>query len=131
MASDDRASDASKPVFLDADDRPAPFGKRALATIWPESRGIQPIESGERTAPHYLSLFTLWLSASMTIAALSTGTLGPLLYELSFPASCGVIVGVNLLSCSLPALLGLMGPRTGMRQMTLARWACALWPFRS
>jgi hypothetical protein len=123
----DKAGDDSKAVYLHESVGREPASKRVLATLWPESRGIQPIEAVERTQPHYFSLFTLWMSASMTIAAFSTGSLGPLVYELSLEASFGVIVGVNLLSCSIPAFIGLMGPKTGMRQMTLARWACA-WP---
>lgn len=61
-----------------------------------------------------------------TISAFSTGTLGPLLYGLSLRDSALVIVLFNLFSCAMPAYFAVFGPRTGMRQMGVARFSYGL-----
>ena len=58
-----------------------------------------------------------------TISAFSTGTLGPLLYGLSLRDTALCILFFNLFSCSLPSYFAVFGPRTGMRQMGIARWS--------
>lgn len=47
----------------------------------------------------------VWFSANLTIACLSLGTLGPLFYALDLRSCAGIIFGMNLLSCGLPAYL--------------------------
>jgi len=58
-----------------------------------------------------------------TIAAFSTGTLGPLLFGLNFRDTALCIVLFNILSCSMPAYFAVFGPRLGMRQMAIARYS--------
>ena len=47
-----------------------------------ESRGIHPIPVEQRRNANFLGTSFIWLSANMTVAAFSTGALGPEVYGL-------------------------------------------------
>lgn len=65
------------------------------------------------TLVHLNSLLTL----------LTAGTLGPVLFGLTFRDSTLTIIFFNLFSCAVPAYFATFGPRLGMRQMTMARYS--------
>lgn len=112
-----------------------------------ESRGIVPTPPEERTDTAYQKIFFIWLSANCNILScvsmsfpvciicihdmclerrFSAGTVGPILFRLSFRHSAAVIAGFTLLGSILPALFSIFGPKLGMRQMVQSRysWGC-------
>ncbi|KAG9104171.1 hypothetical protein FRC06_004808 [Ceratobasidium sp. 370] len=53
----------------------------------------------------------------------SEGTLGTVVYGLTFRQAAGVIVGFNLLAILPPAYFSTFGPKLGLRQMVQARYS--------
>ncbi|KAM0791611.1 hypothetical protein ACM66B_006053 [Microbotryomycetes sp. NB124-2] len=88
-----------------------------------EGHGVAPLTDEERADSNFWQNFTLWLAMNGTISCFSTGTLGPLLFELSLRDSALVILFFNMFSCSLPSYFAVWGPRLGMRQMGIARYS--------
>ncbi|CAE6471790.1 unnamed protein product [Rhizoctonia solani] len=115
------------------------FIKR-LGTWGVESRGIYPVSPEQRTDPQFSNSFFVWLSCNLNILSFSEGTVGVLIYGLTFRQAAGVIVGFNLLSALPPAYLyvysidsndlyvtphtsSTFGPKLGLRQMVQARYS--------
>ncbi|CAE6525100.1 unnamed protein product [Rhizoctonia solani] len=115
------------------------FLKR-LKTWGVESRGIYPVPPEHRTDPQFSKSFFVWLSSNLNILSFSEGTVGVLVYGLTFRQAAGVIVGFNLLSAAPPAYLyvftptpkplfklkyasSTFGPKLGLRQMVQARYS--------
>ncbi|KAF8610617.1 cytosine-purine permease [Ceratobasidium sp. AG-I] len=96
---------------------------RRLRTWGVESRGIYPVPPEQRTDPQFSKSFFVWLSGNLNILSFSEGTLGTLVYELTFRQAAGVIVGFNLLSALPPAYFSTFGPKLGLRQMVQARYS--------
>lgn len=88
-----------------------------------EQNGIAPIPIEDRTSTRFINIFTVWCSANTNILGITFGMLGPLVYGLSLRDSALTILFFNLLTVLPPAYLAMFGPRTGMRQMVLARYA--------
>ncbi|KAG8884245.1 hypothetical protein FRB97_004750 [Tulasnella sp. 331] len=88
-----------------------------------ESRGIVPTLPEERVDHRYLKIFFIWLSANCNILSFSAGTVGPILFGLSFKHSAAVIVGFNLIGLLLPGYFSTFGPKLGMRQMVQSRYS--------
>ncbi|BGP48622.1 hypothetical protein JCM10450v2_004498 [Rhodotorula kratochvilovae] len=93
-----------------------------------EAHGVGPLKEEQRTDAHFLSNFTIWMTMNMTIACFSTGTLGPLYFELSMRDSFLIIAFCNLFSCGIPAYVATFGPRLGMRTMGIARYSYGYYP---
>lgn len=88
-----------------------------------EVRGVERVPENERDHPRYFDSGTLWLSANMTIATFSLGTLGNSIFYLNATDACLVIVFFNLL-CTLPvSLFSCWGKSSGLRQMMLGRFS--------
>ncbi|POY72303.1 hypothetical protein BMF94_4605 [Rhodotorula taiwanensis] len=88
-----------------------------------EVRGVERVPENDRNHPRYTDVGTLWLSANMTIATFSLGTLGNSVFDLQATDACLVILFFNLL-CTLPvALFSCWGKSTGLRQMMLGRFS--------
>ena len=62
-------------------------------------------------------------SVACMLTISSTGTLGPLLFNLSLRDSALVILFFNMFSCALPSYFAVFGPRLGMRQMGIAAYS--------
>ncbi|KAG8719228.1 hypothetical protein FRC08_003382, partial [Ceratobasidium sp. 394] len=89
--------------------------------IWGvESRGIYPVPLAQRTDPQFSKSFFVWLSCNFNILSFSEGTLGTVIYGLTFQQAAGVIVGFNLLAILPPAYFSTFGPKLGLRQMVQA-----------
>ncbi|KAF7562922.1 hypothetical protein G7046_g1189 [Stylonectria norvegica] len=88
-----------------------------------EEKGIQPIPLEERQLTRFFQIFTIWCSFNSNILGITFGMLGPLAYGLSLRDSALVILFFCLLSTIPPAYLSTFGPKTGMRQMILARYS--------
>lgn len=96
---------------------------KSLLSWGVEERGIVPVPEEERMDTQYYKIFFVWFSMNFNILSFSTGTLGPIVFELGLRDSCLVILFFNLLACALPAYLNTWGPRTGMRQMIQSRYS--------
>jgi purine-cytosine permease-like protein len=69
----------------------------------------------------------LWLSANCSTSTFALGTLGASLFQLSFRPAVLTIIFLNLLSTIPVAYLSTFGPRLGLRQLTLSRFAFSLY----
>ncbi|KAJ1310239.1 hypothetical protein OPQ81_006981 [Rhizoctonia solani] len=96
---------------------------KQLGTWGVESRGIYPVPAEQRTDPQFSKSFFVWLSCNLNILSFSEGTVGVLVYGLTFRQAAGVIVGFNLLSALPPAYFSTFGPKLGLRQMVQARYS--------
>ncbi|CAE6462114.1 unnamed protein product [Rhizoctonia solani] len=84
---------------------------------------IYPVPLEHRTDPQFSKSFFVWLSCNLNILSFSEGTVGVLVYGLTFRQAAGVIVGFNLLSALPPAYFSTFGPKLGLRQMVQARYS--------
>ncbi|KAH7018157.1 permease for cytosine/purines, uracil, thiamine, allantoin-domain-containing protein [Microdochium trichocladiopsis] len=87
-----------------------------------EIRGVLPVPLHERTSRRYSSFFTLWTTLNINLLPITFGMLGPA-FGLGLRDSVLVIVFFCLLTAALPAYLGTLGPKTGLRQMIQARFS--------
>jgi len=88
-----------------------------------ETHGIERVSPETRTHTRILDNFTLWLSANLVISTIALGTLAIPFFGLGFWDSLGIIILFNALGCLAPGILSILGPRLGLRQMTIARFS--------
>jgi NCS1 nucleoside transporter family len=88
-----------------------------------ETHGIERVSPETRTHTRILDNFTMWLSANLVISTVALGTLAIPIFGLGFWDSIAVIIVFNALGCLAPAMLSILGPRLGLRQMTIARFS--------
>lgn len=87
-----------------------------------ESHGIERVSPETRTHTRILDNFTMWLSANLVISTIALGTLA-YFFGIGFWYSLGVIIVFNALGCLAPGILSILGPRLGLRQMTISRFS--------
>ncbi|TFK28475.1 hypothetical protein FA15DRAFT_700929 [Coprinopsis marcescibilis] len=122
-------ADHGNPVMLEAgsEEQLKPvYGDRwtkRLLRIGVEDRGVQPIPIELRTDTQLYKVFFIWFSWNINILTFSAGTLGPVVFGLGLRDTCLTILFFNLLCCLPAAYLCTWGPKTGMRQMVLSRYA--------
>jgi purine-cytosine permease-like protein len=63
----------------------------------------------------------------MHYAAVTTGALGPVVWELGWWDSFLIAVFFNLLGCIFVGLISTIGPQTGMRTMVITRYSFGYW----
>ena len=86
-----------------------------------ELRGMAPIPADGRYGHRY-RIFTVWFAPNLVPAAFFVGVIASARFiGLSFPWAVAAIVLGNLVGAALPAILSVMGPRTGMAQLPLSR----------
>ncbi|GAA5991674.1 hypothetical protein JCM10908_001087 [Rhodotorula pacifica] len=125
---------AETPVELTSqtDENKSESGTGVLGWLWKvskkldsygvEVRGVERVPENERHHARYFDSGTLWMSANMTIATFSLGTLGTSIFNLKATDSCLVILFFNLL-CTIPvAIFSCWGKATGLRQMMIGRF---------
>ncbi len=88
-----------------------------------ETHGIERVSPATRTHTRILDNFTMWLSANLVISTVALGTLAIPLFGLGFWDSLAVIIIFNALGCLAPGILSTLGPKLGLRQMTIARFS--------
>lgn len=88
-----------------------------------ETHGIERVSPETRTHARIFDNFTMWLSANLVISTIALGALGFVIFQLGFWDSLAVIVVFNLLGVLPPAIFSTLGPRLGLRQMTISRFA--------
>ncbi|KAI1656018.1 permease for cytosine/purines, uracil, thiamine, allantoin-domain-containing protein [Daldinia decipiens] len=87
-----------------------------------EDRGVMPVSLEDRTATNYSSYFSIWACMNINLLPITFGMLGPT-YGLSLRDCSLVIIFFCILTASIPAYLGTLGPKTGLRQMIQARFS--------
>ncbi|ORX94820.1 permease for cytosine/purines, uracil, thiamine, allantoin-domain-containing protein [Clohesyomyces aquaticus] len=88
-----------------------------------ELRGANPVPYEERTVTQYLNIFSLWFCMSCNPLPITFGMVGTLSFGLGLRDSALIILFFTLISTIPVAYLSTWGPRTGMRQLVLARFA--------
>ena len=111
--------------------RPTTWGlqlRRWINAVGAEENGIERIPESLRTDQNPRDLFTLWTSANVGTATLAFGTLGPALFYLGWWDSFCALLFFNLIGALPPALMATLGPKLGLRTMTIPRYSFGWWP---
>ena len=95
----------------------------AQATRGLERWGIERVGPHERHHRRLFDNFTLWLSANLVVSTVALGGLAVPVYHLGFGEALSAIVFFNVLGTLPVAFFATLGPRLGLRQMTLSRYA--------
>ncbi|KAK5721202.1 hypothetical protein LTR17_014762 [Elasticomyces elasticus] len=93
-----------------------------------EESGIERIPENMRTDQSPRDLFTLWASANVGTATMAFGTLGPALFGLGWWDSFCCVLFFNLIGALPPALQSTLGPKLGLRTLTIQRFSFGYWP---
>ncbi len=88
-----------------------------------ETRGIERVPPTYRADRRILNNFTVWCSANMVISTFAIGTLATSVFGLGFWDSVIAIIGFNVLGILPVAFLSTLGPKLGLRQMTISRFS--------
>lgn len=88
-----------------------------------EMGGIERVAPGDRDDTRPLDNLTVWLSANTVISSVALGSLAVPLFHLGWWDSLSAIVLFNLMGVLPVASLACLGPRLGLRQMTISRFS--------
>lgn len=92
-----------------------------------EARGITrvlPEEKHDGVRQGYLQMFALWFSMNLVVPNVTTGLLGPLVFELGWvDCVCIVIFAIAIAACG-PAYISTFGPESGNRTMVRVQAQC-------
>src|SRR5213080_3713980 len=88
-----------------------------------ETHGIERVSPKTRTHVRVIDNFTMWLSANLVISTIGLGALAVPIFSLGFWDSVAVIIIFNALGVLPFAFFSTLGPKLGLRQMTISRFA--------
>jgi len=88
-----------------------------------EARGIERVMPHERSHVRIFDNFTMWLSANLVVSTVALGALAIPVFGLGFWDSLAMIVAFNILGVLPVAFFAALGPRLGLRQMTITRFS--------
>ena len=88
-----------------------------------ETHGIERVSPATRTHVRIVDNFTMWFSANLVISTIALGSLANIVFGLGFWDSVLVIVLFNALGVLPVAFFSTLGPRLGLRQMTISRFS--------
>src|SRR5438093_9540974 len=88
-----------------------------------EIHGIERVSPKTRTHVRIRDNFTMWLSANLVISTIALGALANLIFGLGFWDSVAVIIIFNVLGVLPVAFFSTLGPKLGLRQMTISRFS--------
>src|SRR5256884_5638653 len=88
-----------------------------------ETHGIERVSPETRTHVRIIDNFTMWLSANLVISTIGLGALAVPIFGLGFWDSVAVIIIFNALGVLPVAFFSTLGPKLGLRQMTISRFA--------
>ena len=88
-----------------------------------ETHGIERVSPKVRVHTRIRDNFTMWLSANLVLSTVSLGGLAIPVFGLGFWDSVAVIVIFNALGVLPVAYFSTLGPRLGLRQMTISRFS--------
>lgn len=106
-----------------AGEKPNIVGAGVVQKLHIEARGIERVSPTERHHTRAFDNFTMWLSANMCISTFALGTLGISLFNLGFWDSFLTILFFNILAILPPSFFATLGPKLGLRQMTITRFS--------
>ncbi len=88
-----------------------------------ETQGIERVLPTSRTHIRIFDNFTMWLSANLVISTVALGSLATLVFSLGFWDSVAAIFLFNALGVLPVAFFSTLGPKLGLRQMTISRFS--------
>ncbi len=88
-----------------------------------EQRGIERVSANERHHLNVFDNFTLWLSANLVVSTVALGALARPVFHLGFWAGTFGMVLFTALGTIPAAFFATLGPRLGLRQMTISRFS--------
>ncbi len=88
-----------------------------------ERWGIERVGVHERHHRRLFDNFTLWLSANLVVSTVALGGVAVPVFRLGFGQAVLAVVLFNVLGTLPVAFFATLGPRLGLRQMTLSRYA--------
>lgn len=88
-----------------------------------EAHGIERVSPATRTHVRIFDNFTLWLSANLVLSTVALGSLATGVFKLGFWDSVASIVIFNILGILPVAFFSTLGPKLGLRQMTISRFS--------
>ena len=88
-----------------------------------ETHGIERVSPKVRVHTRIRDNFTMWLSANLVLSTVSLGGLAIPVFGLGFWDSVAIIVIFNALGVLPVAFFSTLGPRLGLRQMTISRFS--------
>lgn len=88
-----------------------------------EMHGIERVSPATRTHVRIFDNFTMWLSANLVISTIALGSLANVVFALGFWDSVLAIVIFNALGVLPVAFFSTLGPKLGLRQMTISRFS--------
>src|SRR5438270_7087043 len=88
-----------------------------------EIHGIERVSPATRTHVRIIDNFTMWFSANLVISTIALGTLANFAFGLGFWDSVASIVIFNALGVLPVAFFSTLGPKLGLRQMTITRFS--------
>ena len=88
-----------------------------------EIRGIERVSPANRTHVRIFDNFTLWLSADLVISSVALGALATNVFKLGVWDGIASIIIFNILGTLPVAFFATLGPKLGLRQMTISRFS--------
>ena len=88
-----------------------------------EREGIERVSPAARMHVRLYDNFTLWFSANLVISTVALGAIAVPVFGLGFWDSVYAILIFNVLGAIPVAVLATMGPKLGLRQMTISRFS--------
>jgi NCS1 nucleoside transporter family len=88
-----------------------------------ETHGIERVSPKTRTHVRIRDNFTMWASANLAIPTVALGALAVPVFQLGFWDSVFAIIVFNVLGTLPVAFFSTMGPKLGLRQMTISRFS--------
>lgn len=88
-----------------------------------ETHGIERVSPESRTHVRIFDNFTMWLSANLVISTVALGALAVPVFGLGFWDGVAAIILFNVLGVLPVAFFSTLGPKLGLRQMTISRFS--------
>ena len=98
-------------------------GERPTEQRGIETRGIERVSPANRNHVRIFDNFTLWLSADLVISSVALGALATNVFKLGFWDGIASIIVFNILGTLPVAFFATLGPKLGLRQMTISRFS--------
>ena len=88
-----------------------------------ETQGIERVSTKARAHVRISDNFTIWFSANLVISTVALGAIAIPIFGLGFWDSVAAIMLFNILGSLPVAFFSTMGPKLGLRQMTITRFS--------
>ena len=88
-----------------------------------EAHGIERVEPDTRAHFRIFDNYTMWFSANLVISTVALGAIANVVFGLGFWDGAFAIIIFNALGALPVAFFSTLGPRLGLRQMTISRFS--------